>query len=97
VRQSAETAIREVVGKSKMDFVLYEGREQVAANATKLIQDILDRLQVRYRYQQADHAKMHSLRAGQAAFDDAVKAGQDPRAAKEEGQAYANDVCPRAR
>ena len=43
VRQAAETAIREVVGRNKMDFVLYEGREQVAAAATKLIQDILDR------------------------------------------------------
>src|SRR5574340_1629597 len=43
VRQAAETAIREVVGKSKMDFVLYEGREQVAASTTKLTQEVLDR------------------------------------------------------
>ncbi|HXV08831.1 MAG TPA: protease modulator HflK, partial [Burkholderiales bacterium] len=43
VLQAAETAIREIVGKSKMDFVLYEGREQVAAQATKLMQEILDR------------------------------------------------------
>ena len=43
VLQAAETAIREIVGKSKMDFVLYEGREQVAAQATKLAQEILDR------------------------------------------------------
>ncbi|HRE17072.1 MAG TPA: protease modulator HflK, partial [Rhodocyclaceae bacterium] len=40
---AAETAIREIVGKSKMDYVLYEGREQIAAQATKLVQDILDR------------------------------------------------------
>src|SRR5690606_33661472 len=45
VLQAAETAIREIVGKSKMDFVLYEGREQVAAQATKLMQEILDRYQ----------------------------------------------------
>ena len=43
VIQAAETAVREIVGKSKMDFVLYEGREQVAANAQKLTQEILDR------------------------------------------------------
>ena len=43
VMQVAETAIREVVGKNKMDFVLYEGRDTVAANASKLMQDILDR------------------------------------------------------
>src|SRR5690606_39521515 len=45
VLQAAETAIREIVGKSKMDFVLYEGREQVAAQATVLMQEILDRYQ----------------------------------------------------
>jgi len=43
VIQAAETAVREIVGKSKMDFVLYEGREQVVANAQKLTQEILDR------------------------------------------------------
>src|SRR5262245_34330699 len=43
VLQAAETAIREIVGKSSMDFVLYEGRADVAARAHKLIQDILDR------------------------------------------------------
>ena len=47
VMGAAETAIREVVGKSKMDFVLYEGREQIAAQATKLLQDILDRYTTR--------------------------------------------------
>src|ERR1019366_5655472 len=42
VMQAAETAIREVVGKSKMDFVLYEGRDAIAANTQKLMQEILD-------------------------------------------------------
>ena len=46
VLQAAETAIREIIGKSKMDFVLYEGREQVAAKATELMQDILDRYKI---------------------------------------------------
>jgi membrane protease subunit HflK len=43
VMGAAETAVREIVGKSKMDFVLYEGREQIATQAAKLMQDILDR------------------------------------------------------
>ena len=42
LRQVAETAIREMVGRSKMDFVLYEGREKVA-RTQKLMQQILDR------------------------------------------------------
>ncbi|MDD4930399.1 MAG: FtsH protease activity modulator HflK [Gallionella sp.] len=97
VRQAAETAIREVVGKSKMDFVLYEGREQVAANATKLIQDILDRYKSGIVISKLTMQNAQPPEQVQAAFDDAVKAGQDRERQKNEGQAYANDVVPRAR
>ncbi|MCR4305447.1 MAG: FtsH protease activity modulator HflK [Gallionella sp.] len=97
VRQAAETAIREVVGKSKMDYVLYEGREQVAATATKLIQDILDRYKSGILISKLTMQNAQPPEQVQAAFDDAVKAGQDRERQKNEGQAYANDVVPRAR
>lgn len=97
VRQAAETAIREVVGKSRMDFVLYEGREQVAAAATKLIQDILDRYKSGIVISKLTMQNAQPPEQVQAAFDDAVKAGQDRERQKNEGQAYANDVVPRAR
>src|SRR5574340_828313 len=97
VRQAAETAIREVVGKSKMDFVLYEGREQVAAAATKLMQDILDRYKSDIQISKLTMQNAQPPEQVQAAFDDAVKAGQDRERQKNEGQAYANDVVPRAR
>ncbi len=96
VRQAAETAIREVVGKSKMDFVLYEGREQVAASATKLIQEILDRYNSGILISKVTMQNAQPPEQVQAAFDDAVKAGQDKERQKNEGQAYANDVIPRA-
>ena len=96
VRQSAETAIREVVGKNKMDFVLYEGREQVAASATKLIQDILDRYKSGILISKLTMQNAQPPEQVQAAFDDAVKAGQDKERQKNEGQSYANDVIPRA-
>lgn len=96
VRQAAETAIREVVGKSKMDFVLYEGREQVAATATKLIQDILDRYKSGIVISKLTMQNAQPPEQVQAAFDDAVKAGQDKERQKNEGQSYANDVIPRA-
>ena len=96
VRQAAETAIREVVGKSKMDFVLYEGREQVAASATKLMQDILDRYKSGILISKLTMQNAQPPEQVQAAFDDAVKAGQDRERQKNEGQAYANDVVPRA-
>ncbi|MDX8379718.1 MAG: FtsH protease activity modulator HflK [Gallionella sp.] len=96
VRQAAEAAIREVVGKNKMDFVLYEGREQVAAEATKLIQKILDRYKSGILISKVTMQNAQPPEQVQAAFDDAVKAGQDKARAKNEGQSYANDVIPRA-
>ncbi|GAB1233927.1 FtsH protease activity modulator HflK [Ferrigenium sp. UT5] len=97
VRQSAETAIREVVGRSKMDFVLYEGREQVAAETTKLMQDILDRYQSGILVSKLTMQNAQPPEQVQAAFDDAVKAGQDRERQKNEGQSYANDVVPKAK
>jgi len=97
VLQAAETAIREIVGKSKMDFVLYEGREQVAAQATKLMQEILDRYKTGIQVSKVTMQNAQPPEQVQAAFDDAVKAGQDRERLKNEGQAYANDVIPKAK
>jgi len=97
VHQAAETAIREIVGKSKMDFVLYEGRAEIAARAAKLMQDILDRYKTGISVSKVTMQNAQPPEQVQAAFDDAVKAGQDKERAKNEGQAYANDVIPRAR
>ncbi len=97
VKQSAETAIREIVGRSKMDTVLYEGREQVAIQAQTLAQQILDRYKTGILISSITIQNAQPPEQVQAAFDDAVKAGQDRERAKNEGQAYANDVIPRAR
>jgi len=97
VRGTAETAIREIVGKSKMDFVLYEGRAEVAASAKKLMQDILDRYKSGINIVNVTMQNAQPPEQVQAAFDDAVKAGQDLERQKNEGQAYANDVIPKAR
>jgi membrane protease subunit HflK len=97
VMQSAETAIREIVGKSKMDFVLYEGREQIAVKASNLMQEILDRYQTGILISKVTMQNAQPPEQVQAAFDDAVKAGQYREEQKNEGQAYANDVIPKAR
>ena len=97
VRGVAETAIREIVGKSKMDFVLYEGREEVASRAKKLMQEILDRYQSGINIVNITMQNAQPPEQVQAAFDDAVKAKQDLERQKNEGQAYANDVIPKAR
>jgi membrane protease subunit HflK len=97
VLQAAETAVREVVGKNRMDFVLYEGRDQVAAQAQKLIQDILDRYQTGIAISKVTMQNAQPPEQVQAAFDDAVRATQDRERQKNEGQAYFNDVVPKAR
>ena len=97
VLQAAETAVREVVGSSKMDFVLYEGREQVATQAQKLIQEILDRYKTGIVISRVTMQNAQPPEQVQAAFDDAVKAKQDLERQKSEGQAYFNDVVPKAR
>ena len=97
VMQVAETAIREIVGKNKMDFVLYEGREQIAVKASALMQEILDRYETGILISKVTMQNAQPPEQVQAAFDDAVKSGQDRERQKNEGQAYANDVIPKAR
>jgi membrane protease subunit HflK len=97
VKQVAETSIREIVGRSKMDFVLYEGREKVAFDTSQLMQQILDRYKSGVQITNVTMQGVQPPEQVQAAFDDAVKAGQDRERQKNEGQAYANDVVPKAR
>lgn len=96
VMQAAESAIREVVGKNKMDFVLYSGREQVAVSVQELTQAILDRYKTGIAISKVTMQQAQPPEQVQAAFDDAVKAGQDRERQINEGQAYANDVVPKA-
>ncbi|MXR35609.1 FtsH protease activity modulator HflK [Craterilacuibacter sinensis] len=97
VKQAAETAIREVVGRNKVDFVLNEGRAQIAVEAQTLIQQIVDRYKLGIRIAKVNINDVQPPQAVSAAFDDAVKAGQDKEKLRNEGQAYANDVIPKAR
>ncbi|WP_229258349.1 FtsH protease activity modulator HflK [Duganella rivi] len=97
VRQVAETSIREIVGKNKMDFVLYEGRDKVAFETQQLMQQILDRYASGVMVSSVTLQAVQPPEQVQIAFDDAVKAGQDRERQKNEGQAYANDVIPKAR
>jgi len=97
VLQAAETAVREVVGKSSMDFVLYEGRAEVASRAHKLMQSILDRYGTGIAVSKVTMQNAQPPEQVQSSFDDAVRAGQDRERQKNEGQAYANDVIPKAR
>ena len=95
--QIAETAMREVIGKSRMDAILYETQVDIANAAHKLMQGIHERYGTGIVVSTVTIQNAQPPEQVQAAFDDAVKAGQDRERQKNEGQAYANDVIPRAR
>jgi len=96
VMQAAETAAREIIGKSRMDQILYESREDIAIKTRQLMQLILDRYKTGVSISNVTIQNAQPPEQVQAAFDDAVKAGQDRERQKNEGQSYANDVIPKA-
>lgn len=98
VVQAAETAVREVVGKMRMDSALSEERDQIAPRVRALMQKILDRYKVGIEVVgiNLQQGGVRPPEQVQAAFDDVLKAGQEREKTKNEAQAYANDVVPRA-
>ncbi|WP_096697002.1 FtsH protease activity modulator HflK [Polaromonas sp. AER18D-145] len=98
VVQAAETAVREVVGKMKMDSALAEERDQIGPRVRTLMQTILDRYKVGVEVVgiNLQQSGVRPPEQVQASFDDVLKAGQERERAKNEAQAYANDVIPRA-
>jgi membrane protease subunit HflK len=97
VVQAAESAVREIVGRSKVDQVLYEQRDAIAAELVKSIQAQLDRLKAGIVIANVNMQSVQVPEAVQGAFNDAFKATADRDRLKNEGQAYASDVIPKAR
>jgi modulator of FtsH protease HflK len=97
VSKAAESAIREVVGRGDMDAVLSKDRESIQRDVVKSVQAQLDRYKTGIQIQNVNIQNVQPPEQVQAAFDDALKAGQDRDRLKNEGQAYANDVVPRAK
>lgn len=96
VAQAAESAVREIVGNSTMDSVLYEQRDAIAAELVKSIQAQVNKVKAGVIIANVNVQSVQAPEPVQAAFDDAFKAGADRERAKNEGQAYANDVIPKA-
>ena len=96
VVQAAESAVREIVGRSNMDSVLYEQRDAIANDLVKLIQAQLDRLKAGILIANVNVQNVQPPEQVQDSFDDAFKATADRERLKNEGQAYANDVIPKA-
>ena len=95
--QATESAMREIVGKNKMDFVLKEGRPEVAAKTERLIQEILDGYQTGILVTNLNMQDAQPPEQVQGAFDDVIKAREDRETKINEAEAYANDILPKAR
>lgn len=97
IAQATESAVREIVGKSTLDFVLTEGRDEISRNTRELLQQILDRYKTGIHILAVETQKAQPPDEVKPAFDDAVKAREDQQRLINEAEAYANDVVPRAR
>ena len=92
-----DSAVREVVGKNNMDFVLGEGREHVTTRTSELVQSALDAYGTGIQITSVNLQDANFPPPVQPAVQDAIKAREDKERLELEAQAYANDVIPRAR
>ena len=97
VRGATESSVREVVGRNSMDFAITGGRREIAQETKNLLQIILDRYHTGINIKAVEMQNAQPPAEVKAAFDDAVKAREDEERLKNEAEAYANDILPRAR
>ena len=97
LRQVTESAVRAVIGKSKLDFVFTEGRSAVAQSQMELMQKILDDYKTGIAVVAVEMQAATPPEEVKSAFDDAIKAREDEQRLVNEAEAYRNDIIPRAR
>jgi len=97
LRQVTETAMREIVGKNNMDFVIKDGRVQVASGTKELMQNILNGYKTGLIVTNVNMQNAQPPEQVQHAFSDAVKAREDKERLVNEAEAYSNDILPKAR
>jgi len=97
LRQVTESAVREVIGKSKLDFVLTEGRSEIAQRQEVLIQEIMDHYRSGIVIAKVEMQSAKPPEEVKAAFDDAIKAREDEQKSVNQAEAYKNDIIPKAR
>lgn len=95
--QATESAVREIVGKSQLDFIMTEGQFEVADKTRALLQEILDRYKCGIQITQVKMQKASPPEDVKAAFEDAIKAREDGDRYIQDAKAYENDIIPRAR
>jgi len=97
LRDATESAVREAIGKNKLDFILTEGRGKIAAEIQAGIQDLLSKYRTGLVATSVNMQPAKAPDAVKAAFDDAIKAREDKERSENKAQAYFNDILPKAR
>ncbi len=97
LEQTAETAIREVVGNNDMDLIITEGREVVGSATKEIMQQILDYYKTGINVVTVNMDEAQPPEEVQDAFEDAIKAREDEQHIINEANAYRNDIVPKAR
>ncbi|MDN2658479.1 FtsH protease activity modulator HflK [Neptunomonas sp. CHC150] len=95
--QSAESALRQVVGSTDMHSILTEGRELLGIDVQARLQSYLDEYQTGLSVNKVNIKDAQAPSQVQDAFDDVIKAREDEQRAKNEAQSYANGIVPEAR
>lgn len=97
VRSATEASLREVLGKSTLDFIITTGRAQVVDQTKAQLQEILDRYHSGIQVVTAQMLSAAAPAEVQPAFEDVIKAKEDEDRLKNEAEAYTNDIVPQAR
>jgi len=97
VKDAMESSVREIVGKSTIDSVMFEGREQISSVTRELLQGILDSYKSGIFIQKVNIEKSIPPDAVKEAFEDAIKSREDYDRYIKEAEAYANSILPQAR
>lgn len=97
LKQALETAIREVVGSSNMDYILTEGRAEISSSTKSIMQEILNSYETGLNVISVNLNEAQPPEQVQGAFSDAIKAREDEQRIINEANAYRNDVVPKAR
>ncbi len=97
IRDATETAVRETIGKSRLDFILTEGRSSVAESIRKATQDMINTYRTGLEITSVNMQPAKPPEQVKSAFDDAIKAREDKVRLENQAEAYANEVIPKAR
>ncbi len=97
IRDATETAVRQTIGKSNLDFILTEGRGSIASDIKRRIQELLNSYRTGLEVTSVNTQPAKPPEQVKSAFDDAIKAREDKERRENQAEAYSNDVVPKAR